>query len=1179
MRVRLLGPVAAGPDDDRLAEPPGLVPAAVLAHLALAQGHVLTPDVLAERVWDDPPDNVRNALQAAVSRVRRAYGDDVVETSLGGYRLAAQGVEVDAVRAEALLGRAREGDLAAAEAALTLWHGEPLAGLTSSASVVARHSLEELRRRLVTAYAELLVRRDRSADAVPLLQGAAAEAPFDEPLHALLMRALAGCGRAGDALTTFDQLRRRLADELGIDPSAEVASTFAAILGRAERDGAAPVVSEPQVLTVLLTDVVGSARLWRERPEDVPRALLAHHALVSDVVARHGGTLPPDQGEGDARMAVFASPVDAVGCAADLQHELAALDWPAGLRLHVRTALARGPVVESDGNVFGAAVPLCARLRSLAHGDQVLLTADVAADLPADPRRALRPLGRVPLRDFDDVDVLQLDDRAAPREFPPLRTSVRLPAQASSVVGRELETTEVQGLVRRHRLVTLTGLGGSGKTTLALQAARAVVPDFPDGVQFVDLSSATTPHEALDRIGAALAGTGSSAARDALRSLGPRTLLLLDNLEQIDAAGPVVGEILAETAAHVLATSRAPIGANGEVVRPVGPLGERDALELLTQRATAYAPGYDPDPADLVRVVRATGGVPLALELAAGRLHVLGAGALAESLAGRLSALSAARGRPERQLAVEALLADTWDVLAPTPRHVLTALAVVRAPVTAPRLADLAGLPTLDAADALDDLVSRGLVRAQDAVGSPPVFAVLELVRRHAIEAAAEEDVAALRVAHADLVAADAARDRAGTVLRARDDVVEALRVVGSDPRAYDVAVRTALAAAALDLGRWDDAVVLLDGADGDHVDNLIGVALVRSSAPDDVRRGREHLRRAADGGDADAAAALGGSLRDDDPGASHAWYLRALELDPTDLYALGNVLEAELAAAVDDSPLQQRRDALEAARARRRAQLDRGQDLPWSAYDLARTGMWSGDDDALHLLLDGVAASTSPRQIETTLASFRRNARTTDAWTVGTQVLEVALRRATSTPSTATEVLVLAGASSEGAHQAVMAWEPALAEAVSGTALEIVSGGTDRGVSALAAQVAASVGARSVGWLPSALPDRVAESDAYAELRRTVGTAFSLREPLAYWQDLLDRGIDPALVHVLGLGGGALTALELRLAQALGASVAVGVVKGSPGPLGPRSVVRELPCDAAALRAWLRSSPVSAAG
>ena len=239
MLVRVLGSVAAGADPARLVEPPGLVPAAVLAHLALARGHVLGVDALADRIWDDDlPDNARNAVQAAVSRLRRALPDGVVESSRVGYRLAIEQVTVDLLEAEREAQAARAslvaGDLGEAadraEAGLRWFTGRPLAGLESRACVAARVRAEELRLSLVAVRAEALLAAGRPWDVVGQLRETVDGNPLAEPVHGLLMRALAADGRPSEALTVYDRLRRRLVDELGADPSPELAGIFTAIL-------------------------------------------------------------------------------------------------------------------------------------------------------------------------------------------------------------------------------------------------------------------------------------------------------------------------------------------------------------------------------------------------------------------------------------------------------------------------------------------------------------------------------------------------------------------------------------------------------------------------------------------------------------------------------------------------------------------------------------------------------------------------------------------------------------------------------------------------------------------------------------------------------------------------------------------------------------------------------------
>jgi hypothetical protein len=306
------------------------------------------------------------------------------------------------------------------------------------------------------------------------------------------------------------------------------------------------------------------------------------------------------------------------------------------------------------------------------------------------------------------------------------------------------------------------------------------------------------------------------------------------------------------------------------------------------------------------------------------------------------------------------------------------------------------------------------------------------------------------------------------------------------------------------------------------------------------------------------------------------------LRLDPGDPYALGNVVEHELAARGPDV-LAGRRPSLVAARDRRQVQVDAGADLPWAAYDLAKLHLWLGeDDDGLHALLDAVSSTTHARQVETTLASFERVADQvgTDAWATAVEVLRLALLVHGDIRSSGTDdvlrppVLVLAGASAADAHADVMGWTEALVTACDGRGGSLVSGGTSSGVSALAPVVARAARAASVGYLPSRLPRGVHADESYDALRRTESRVFSLREPAACWKDLLAAGVRPSDVHVLGIGGGPLTALELHLATAIGANVAVADV-GGDAPLAwsswhrpPRAMVR----DAAVLRRWLSS-------
>jgi class 3 adenylate cyclase len=247
------------------------------------------------------------------------------------------------------------------------------------------------------------------------------------------------------------------------------------------------------VVTFLLTDVEGSSRHW----ERDAAAMSLHDELVERAVAGAGGVRPVEQGEGDSVVAAFSHATQAVACALALQREFQAAQWPPGCELRIRVALHSGEALLRDaGNYVGPALNRCGRLRAVAHGGQTLVSRAtyelVAERLPAGAR--LRPLGPQRLRDLARAEeVFELAHPDLPSGFPPLRSldalPNNLPVQLSSFVGRERELAEVGRLLADHRLVTLTGAGGCGKTRLALQVASETLERFPDGAWWVERSS------------------------------------------------------------------------------------------------------------------------------------------------------------------------------------------------------------------------------------------------------------------------------------------------------------------------------------------------------------------------------------------------------------------------------------------------------------------------------------------------------------------------------------------------------------------------------------------------------------------------------------------------------------------------------------------------------------------
>jgi predicted ATPase/DNA-binding SARP family transcriptional activator len=575
-RFRVLGAVsiaaAGAADSPRLRR--------LVAGLLIHAGSVVPVDRLADIVWADaPPDNVDNALQSLISRLRTALRAAGISTAgrqtplvtrSPGYVLTLDTDDLDAHQFERLVGAARasppDGAAVMLEQALGLWRGPAYAEFADAGFARAEAvRLEELRATARGEYAHALLDLGRHDEAIARLEALTADRPLSERPHEQLMLALHRAGRTPDALAVFRRMRRRLTDELGIEPGTALQDLHTRLLRRdadLESRGAAPIIT-------------------------------------------------------------------------------------------------RSPQPRRPGNI---------------------------------------------------------------------------PAAVTELIGRDAAMARVREMLRATRLVTLTGPGGVGKTTLALALARDLAGTYPDGAWVFELGSIARPGDVADLVTSTLDLTQHEATSTldqlttALRAR--RALMVVDNCEHvIDGAATMIDALLRSCPdIVVLATSRQALGLSGERLWPVPPLaltpgatgGLSPAMRLFAQRARAAAPAFaltDDNAEDVRELCRRLDGLPLAIELAAMRMPAMTAAEVVERLPIRLRFLrSTSRFAEERHRTLRAVVDWSYDALEPDERRWFETVSVFAGSFTAAaaeQVAERCGLDPADAIDVLGRLVDTSLVTAR----------------------------------------------------------------------------------------------------------------------------------------------------------------------------------------------------------------------------------------------------------------------------------------------------------------------------------------------------------------------------------------------------------------------------------------------------------------------------------
>jgi predicted ATPase/DNA-binding SARP family transcriptional activator len=605
LEIRLLGPfevLAAG----TRADVGGSKRQALLAMLALRSGRMVAVDSLIDGLWGtELPSAPRNALHHHVARLRAALGEEAIAGSADGYAL--HGAQVDALRFEELLaetrGALRDNDVPAAadavRSALALWRGPALQGLTETQwfSSEARR-IEALHVDALEEQFEVALALGEHRELEPALRSALADNPFRERLWAQLMLSLYRGGRQADALEAFQEARRVLSDELGLEPGPDL--------------------------------------------RRLQEAILAHDPAI-------------------------------------------------------------------------AAVPVDRRRRG------------------------------------------------------------NLPAPSTSFVGRDEELGQVAASVGEHRLVTLTGPPGVGKSRLAVETARSLEHEFPDGIWLVEFSRTDDAADAVRLLANVLEVRGSDPlARVVARLRDARALLVLDACEHVLEEAPRVASTLLAgcPGVHILATSREALRVGGEVRIPVAPLGGA-AVDLFLERARAARPGFAADEETVAlaaEVVRRVDGLPLAIELAAARTNVLGLAEIVSILERREALLHEGPAADPGRTALRELVEWSYDLLHGDEKTLLQQLAVHRGGASLPSLVAVAathGLNESTVAYLVAALVDKSIVFASF-TSDVPRYDMLDSVREYVLGRLTESGgLAAARAAHAEYFAGLA--DEARVALRGPD--------------------------------------------------------------------------------------------------------------------------------------------------------------------------------------------------------------------------------------------------------------------------------------------------------------------------------------------------------------------------------------------------------------------------
>jgi predicted ATPase/class 3 adenylate cyclase len=548
------------------------------------------------------------------------------------------------------------------------------------------------------------------------------------------------------------------------------------------------IVPPTGTITFLFSDIEGSTKKWEKQPDAMRVALAAHDKMLRDVFASCSGFV--FKTIGDAFCVAFDTAQSALAGALESQRALRATNWGDIGELRVRMALHTGAAEHRDGDYFGQTLNRVARILATAHGGQVLLSGPTE-ELVRDhmPQGAqLRHLGEHRLKDLARPEHLyQLVAPELPSDFAGLRSlesiANNLPIQLTNFIGREREMAEVKRLLGNTRLLTLTGMGGTGKTRLSLQVAADMLDAYPDGVWFVEFATIDDAMLVPETVASALnlrQEANQPLVSTLTQYLKERNLLIiLDNCEHVVAACAKLAETLLRACPklHIMASSREPMSIAGETAWPVPPLmlpehwreitpspdamerlGEYEAVRLFAERAMLARPAFQltSDNVHLVaQICWRLDGIPLAIELAAARIRVLTLQQIVERLDDRFHLLTTgSRNAVPRQQTLRSLIDWSHDLLSEPERRLFRRLSVFARGRTLEAIEGVCsgeGLDAFEIIDLLQQLVDKSLVYTEKTPEQGARYFILESIWDYANEkliAAGESET--FRIRHLD---------------------------------------------------------------------------------------------------------------------------------------------------------------------------------------------------------------------------------------------------------------------------------------------------------------------------------------------------------------------------------------------------------------------------------------------